>query len=146
MKANSFKELLIIELLERQQRNSSYSLRAFARYLGMDHSRLSKIMRGERPVSWALARQLGPLLGLSDEQVEKLGATPTRERAGKAHFTASISLEALTLERAGMEVQRLLQDWARGQEAGMTEGLVLNLSLHPARPAGDKMEVQALKA
>ncbi len=126
--ASTFKDLLIAELQERQKRNSSYSLRAFARFLGMDHSRLSKILRGERPVSWGLARQLGPILGLTAEEIEKIGATPTKERPGKAQFSASISLQGLNPQLAATEIQRLLLEWASSQNAQGTQGPVtLNL-------------------
>lgn len=39
------------ELHRRQEKNQKYSLLAFAIYLGMDPSNLSKIFRGERPLS-----------------------------------------------------------------------------------------------
>jgi hypothetical protein len=43
---NQFRQFLINELREKKLKNSRYSLRAFANFLAVDASNLSKIMRG----------------------------------------------------------------------------------------------------
>lgn len=58
------------ELARRQRRNRRYSLRAFARDLAVDHSALSQILRGRRPLSERMVRRLGPELGMSRDAIE----------------------------------------------------------------------------
>jgi hypothetical protein len=53
------------ELVARSRRNSSYSLRAFAKSLAMDPSTLAKIMAGKRSVGPRAARSLAARLGWS---------------------------------------------------------------------------------
>jgi len=57
------------ELAKRCRQNRRYSLRAFARSLGIDHSRLSKILRGKRPVSQELIMEVAARLDMSIEKL-----------------------------------------------------------------------------
>jgi transcriptional regulator with XRE-family HTH domain len=60
-----FRDRLRDELVRRRAVNRRYSVRAFADFLGTDHSTLSQILRGRRPVpatslrGWALRLRLG---------------------------------------------------------------------------------------
>jgi transcriptional regulator with XRE-family HTH domain len=54
-----------MEFDRRRARNRRYSLRSFARFLGMDHSTLSQILRGKRRLTTQTVRAIGPMLGLS---------------------------------------------------------------------------------
>ena len=49
--------------------NPRYSLRAFARSLGIDHSTLSQIVRGRRRVTMRAIRALGRRLRMTPQQV-----------------------------------------------------------------------------
>ena len=71
-KTNSedFRQYLQRELVRRCQANPKYSLRSFAKFLGMESSRLSKILRGERPIQEKLLIQLGHRLGLSSAEIQ----------------------------------------------------------------------------
>jgi transcriptional regulator with XRE-family HTH domain len=60
------------EFLDRCRKNPAYSLRAFAKYLEIDQSHLSKILRGHRPVTKEIAVNVGPKLGLRTSQLKKL--------------------------------------------------------------------------
>jgi transcriptional regulator with XRE-family HTH domain len=60
-----FRERLQAEFAQRQRRNTRYSLRAFARDLGTDHSTLSQLLRGRRAFSPRTVTLLGRSLGLS---------------------------------------------------------------------------------
>lgn len=61
-----FREFLHQEFLDRRRRNRRYSLRAFAQFLGTDHSTLSQILRERRPLPeqsirvWARKLQVDP--------------------------------------------------------------------------------------
>jgi transcriptional regulator with XRE-family HTH domain len=56
--------LLRQEFLRRCRKNPSYSLRAYARQLGVDASLLSKIIRGQRNASENLVRLIAPQIGI----------------------------------------------------------------------------------
>lgn len=60
------------EFIARCKRNPSYSLRAFAHFLEIDQSFLSKLLNGQRRITESLAVSIGPKLGLRPKQIEKL--------------------------------------------------------------------------
>lgn len=60
------------EFLERCRKNPAYSLRAFAKYLEIDQSHLSKLLKGQRPITKEIAVNVGPKLGLRAAQVKEL--------------------------------------------------------------------------
>lgn len=64
------------EFLRRCKKNESYSLRAFAGFLGMDQSLLSKIMNGQREVSQKLADQLAIKLKLDPAKAQLTRRSP----------------------------------------------------------------------
>lgn len=74
------------EFIERCRKNSAYSLRAFAKYLEIDQSFLSKILKGQRSVTKDLAEAVGPKLGLKTSQVKALFS------AGAASMPGFLSL------------------------------------------------------
>jgi uncharacterized protein (TIGR02147 family) len=61
--------LLQAELGRRCAKNSHYSLRAFAKFLGLDHATLSQLMRGKRRLTRKMITKLGTRLGLSEAQL-----------------------------------------------------------------------------
>jgi len=61
--------LLNSELQSRIKNNSSYSLRAFARNLKLDHSTLSKLLTGQRKISSKTILHIGEQLGLSQNEI-----------------------------------------------------------------------------
>jgi transcriptional regulator with XRE-family HTH domain len=69
-----FRQLLVDELARRCARNRRYSLRAFARFLGTDHSTLSQLLRGRRRLTRRTVLALGRRLGLSDAVLARCGA------------------------------------------------------------------------
>ncbi|MBC7743463.1 MAG: TIGR02147 family protein, partial [Bdellovibrionaceae bacterium] len=69
-KQTDFSDFLNNEFSLRQKKNSKYSLRMFAKFLNIDSSRLSKILKKQRPVSEELIQQLGVRLQLSPKKIE----------------------------------------------------------------------------
>jgi transcriptional regulator with XRE-family HTH domain len=63
-----FRERLEQEFAARRKKNPRHSLRAFAAFLGTDHSTLSQILRGRRPAPAGQIRRWGKKLGLSAEE------------------------------------------------------------------------------
>ena len=89
-----FRALLQEELQARCQRNPGYSLRSFARNLGVDPSSLSKILNGKRGVTQRTLKNLGPRLGLSPKDINRFITTrrnrkplPTGDFSDIAHET-----------------------------------------------------------
>lgn len=68
--APDFRELLQAELVRRTKQNPAYSLRAFARMLGVQSGFLSKILLGQRRVTATTVRRFGAKLGLSLRDIE----------------------------------------------------------------------------
>lgn len=55
----TYQDMLQHELLERKKRNTSYSLRSFAKTIGVSAPYLSQILRSQRKVSFELAHTIG---------------------------------------------------------------------------------------
>jgi len=69
-----FHALLDAELRRRQAANPRYSLRAFARMLGIDHSSLSQILRRRRRLTARVMRRLGAALRVAPADVARAAA------------------------------------------------------------------------
>lgn len=65
-------DYLITIFDERKEKNPRYSLRAFARSLGVSSGQLSEILSGKRPLSHKLARRISIALALTEEESQKL--------------------------------------------------------------------------
>jgi plasmid maintenance system antidote protein VapI len=70
--SHNFKSILQNEFLKRCKKNPAYSLRAFSKYLEIDQSNLSKIMKGQRAVSKSLATKIGLKVGLRPSVIENI--------------------------------------------------------------------------
>ena len=70
MGTRTYKDILRSELITRIGRNSKYSLRAFARDLGLRPSHLSQILNDKKGVSQALASQIGLKLNLPNNELQ----------------------------------------------------------------------------
>lgn len=93
------------ELGRRCRQNPAYSLRSFARALGVESSRLSKILRGQRPVSARLAEQLGQRLGLSQREIAAYSVKPApREKEKSASPRHSY-------QQLSLDVFESIEDW-----------------------------------
>lgn len=65
-------DYLISIFNDRKEKNPRYSLRAFARSLGVSSGQLSEILSGKRPLSHKLARRISIALALTEEESHKL--------------------------------------------------------------------------
>lgn len=70
------------EFISRCKRNSAYSLRAYAKYLEIDQSFLSKLLKGQRSVTKDLAEAIGPKIGFKPSQLKSLFAAGTQAMPG----------------------------------------------------------------
>src|SRR4051812_6132435 len=82
-----FRDLLKREFETRFRRNASYSLRAYARDLGLQPARLSLILSGKKGLSRASATEIARRLGLSAREgalfVGQVESRHSRSRSGK---------------------------------------------------------------
>lgn len=68
--------LLQNELARRKKINPRYSLRAFARSVAIEHSTLSQLLRGKRPLTWKSIRGIAGTMKWTGAAVLQPGAQP----------------------------------------------------------------------
>lgn len=76
----TFRKFLRDELKERSQKNASYSLRAFAKQLGISPAGLSKVMSGKMALSLSFIEKIGDKLKLTEEEIQKHQVTLLSEK------------------------------------------------------------------
>jgi len=84
---------------QRRMRNRRYSLRAFARNLGVDHASLSQWMRGTRP--------------LSDEAIDRLADALCLSAVQRAHSREFDPLDVALVEAAATDAPPTTPELAR---------------------------------
>lgn len=81
-----FRIFLHREFLQRCQANKNYSLRAFARDIGIDHSTLSQILRGKRVITMKAYQRLSEKFDLTQTQndafIETIKKNIRKDEAG----------------------------------------------------------------
>ncbi len=102
----SFRHLLQSELARRCANNSQYSLRAFAKYLGLDHSTLSQLLRGKRRLTARSIRKFGVRLGLEANAIEHF--VENEERLPGDAGDGAITCEVRQLAQ---DTANLISDW-----------------------------------
>ena len=113
----SFREILQDELRRRCARNPRYSLRAFARSLGRDHSSLSQLLRGRRRITTRVIRRIGMLLRLPLHEIELYCAEENdvalARIVGTDLFRADsrrlASVLGISIDEVNVSLQRLLR-------------------------------------
>ena len=97
MKNTNFNYIDILnnELEQRSAKNASYSLRAFARDLNMNASRLSEILNRKKGISEKAAKEVAENLNLNDKEKEFfiLSATSQHSRSSKIKEEATLNLK-----------------------------------------------------
>ncbi len=91
----TFAAVLRAELTRRCARNPSYSLRAFARALEVDHATLSQILRGRRALTRDTILQLGQRLGLEAGRLEGFVRDADAVRDGPPAYSPSLDASAI---------------------------------------------------
>jgi transcriptional regulator with XRE-family HTH domain len=110
-----FGELLREALRSRQEKNSRYSLRAFAAFLEVDHSTLSQILRRQRPPCASFIRSCARKLRLTSEEAAIYIAAehvPTKEITHRLEQLRHWTAEALAIvrERSHWQIVRLCRE------------------------------------
>jgi len=107
-----FREKLEQEFAARRAKNPRHSLRAFAAFLGADHSSLAQILRGRRRAPAAQIRAWARKLGLTQEEAAVYIAAehvPDEATAHRQHQLRHWTAEALGIvsEPAHWDILRL---------------------------------------
>jgi hypothetical protein, TIGR02147 len=110
-----YRKFLRDELLRRQSKNRSYSLRAFARDLGMSSSRLSEILNGKVGVSETRAAVLAERLQLSLEDrdlfVDLVESEHARSSILRAAASERVKARFANVPVIKEEEMNLMSDW-----------------------------------
>ena len=90
MEAQLFlQETLRMRLEELRERNSSFSLRSFARLLGVSPASLSEFLNGKRVLSAKMIEKIAKQLCLSPEETNQLNEKVVRDKKGLSHTPQS---------------------------------------------------------
>jgi plasmid maintenance system antidote protein VapI len=82
---SEFRSYLQDLFIERCRKNPRYSIRAFARSLRADHSTLSQILRGTRPLSNKAVSRFSSHLGLGPQDLDRILKTEVRQTTDSYH-------------------------------------------------------------
>ncbi len=104
--SNCFRLFLQAELGRRCARNLQYSLRAFAKYLAVDHATISQLMRGKRALTARTILKLGTRLGLDRHAID-------RYVAHEAFWGSGATSEATVteLQQLASDAATVISDW-----------------------------------
>jgi hypothetical protein len=113
----TFRIVLQTEFDRRRAANPRYSLRSFARWLSVDHSALSQILRGKRRLTARTVRALGRRLALSPPVIAEYCAAEHEaavlaalHRPGfRADSRWLSSMVGIPLDDVNVTLQRLLR-------------------------------------
>lgn len=116
-----YRKMLNDKLVERIEKNSSYSLRAFAKFLALDSSALSQVLHGKRFLSEPRAKLLLDKLELSPEEQERFLASMAQARiqSGLKRMSAAQRTRVKTYEKSEIrksldlssEIFKTIADW-----------------------------------
>ena len=111
----AFREKLRAEFAARRVKNARYSLRAFASFLGADHSSVAQILRGSRPIPAARIRAWARKLGLGPEEAavyiaaEHVASTTDFARGQQLRHWTGEALAVMS-EPVHFEILRLIRE------------------------------------
>jgi uncharacterized protein (TIGR02147 family) len=113
----TYQRFILSEFEGRRQRNARYSLRAFARDLGLAAPKLSEILRGKSGLSSESAQRLAPKLGLSAAEAETFVSMVQAKhaRASRDREAAKSKLSEMKqshqFNELSLESFRIISDW-----------------------------------
>ena len=99
--------------IEKKQKNSQYSLSAFARDLGLSVSFVSRLLRGERPLTLKQVVQISTLLELSETETKRLIQTVSGKSKNKRLIDKIESKKKNNLTPIKFEIERfkMISQW-----------------------------------
>jgi hypothetical protein len=100
--------LLVAEFARCAGSNPRYSLRGFARKLGVDHSTLSQLLRGRRSLTWRTIRRLAVSLKWPGRDVLSV-ATPTDFRSRVVAAQIGMTVDDVNVALTDLCMLKLIQ-------------------------------------
>ncbi len=121
MQSESYLQVLERELRARVARNPRYSIRAFARDLGISPASLSQILRGIQIPSVRIADRIVRTLGLSDHEAAEFrrsivpaGGRPESRATTSLVLFRDLPVGAISVESLRAHIERWFEDLASG--------------------------------
>jgi uncharacterized protein (TIGR02147 family) len=118
MVENDYRSVLKNELMRRNQQNSQYTLRAFARDLGVYPSRLSEVIRGKQGLSVKSAEAICNRIDLSPHDrtffLNSVMASDSRSKIKREKAKAALSMMAITNDSRKLiqnEIFEIISQW-----------------------------------
>ena len=112
-----FREVVQAELTRRRRQNVRYSLRGFARTLGVHHATLSRLLSDDRPLQASTIQTLAPRLGFSSLEIQSfvshedlvavVAAIDRPAFRPSSRWLASVS--GMSVDRVNVALQSLLR-------------------------------------
>ena len=102
--SREFRWCLQDAFLSKCRTNSRYSLRAYARFLQIDASTLSQMLRGNRKITGEKIKKLGFRIGLSPRQIQEYldSSSGPKNRS---------SIELVDIKNLALDTFELISDW-----------------------------------
>lgn len=91
----SFRLWLQRQFTERCKKNTRYSLRAFAKFLSIDHSSLSQILSGKRPISKKSVRTICEKLSANPQDLKSFGLIKINKAVDSDYMQISLDTFAV---------------------------------------------------
>jgi hypothetical protein len=108
--AMRLRSVLQAEFTRRKESNPRYSLRAFARSVGLDHSTVSQLIRGKRPITRKSVRSIAGSLRWNGSAVLKAsGATAVRFDSRVIARRLGLSVDEVNIALTDLCLFRLIQ-------------------------------------
>lgn len=119
----SVDEFLKDELSRRTKSNSRYSLRSFARNLGVSPGALSEVLRGQRPLSLKVVPRIAKAIGLNATEGRHLLQLVQKAKALKNKDVADLENHVQTRDEHALseEVFNLISEWHHFAILSLTE-------------------------
>lgn len=111
-----YRQVLKSQFALRKERNPRYSLRAFARDLGLPQTRLSDILRGKYGISAVMAASIAARFGFTQKETEvfvlMVESRHARSRLGRETARAKLSeLGRANDQRVSVDQFKVLSNW-----------------------------------
>jgi len=110
-----YRHYLNDELAKRCEKNSAYSLRAFAKALEIDAGTLSKLLNGTQPLSFKMAEKILPKLELTPAQqtqfFQSLAQTQGVRKLQRIQGPLKLSERQYKGDDLSIEYYRVIADW-----------------------------------
>lgn len=110
-----YRDILKERLSERMQKNSKYSIRAFARDLGISPQRLSHVLAGKYGLSPEAAEGIADTLGLNESEktlfVTLVQERHARSRIMKANAKARLAEMKSNYQSLNLEHFKIISEW-----------------------------------